>query len=67
MPMAKKPEGTIQSVCPCCNAKLVIDAALGVVISHEAPPKAGPGIDLNDAAGILARAAAAVGLGVLTP
>lgn len=52
--MAKKPDGTIQSVCPCCNAKLVIDAALGVVISHEAPPKAGPGIDLTDAAGILA-------------
>src|SRR6201990_2368190 len=52
--MAKKPDGTIQAVCPCCNAKLLIDAALGVVISHEAPPKAAPGIDLTDAAGILA-------------
>jgi hypothetical protein len=52
--MTKKPDGTIQAVCPCCNAKLLIDAALGVVISHEAPPKAGPGLDLNDAAGILA-------------
>ena len=52
--MAKKPEGTIQSVCPCCNAKLTIDAELGVVISHEVPPKAGPGVDLTDAAGILA-------------
>src|ERR1700740_1230481 len=52
--MAKKPDGTIQAVCTCCNAKLLIDAALGVVISHEAPPKDGHCCDLTDAAGILA-------------
>jgi hypothetical protein len=53
--MAKKPDGTLQVACPCCHAKLTIDATLGVVLSHEAPPpKAGPGVDLTDAAGILA-------------
>src|ERR1700732_4456820 len=40
-------------VCPCCHAKLTVDAVLGVVLSHEAPPKAGPNVDLTDAAGIL--------------
>ena len=27
--------------CPCCNSRLLIDPALGAVISHEPPPKAG--------------------------
>jgi hypothetical protein len=40
--------------CPCCNAKITVDSALGVVLSHEEPPKAGPNLDLSDAAGILA-------------
>jgi hypothetical protein len=52
--MAKKPNGALQVACPCCHAKLTIDATLGVVLSHEAPAKAGPGVDLTDAAGILA-------------
>jgi hypothetical protein len=25
--------------CPCCQAKLTIDAELGVVLAHEAPPR----------------------------
>ena len=40
--------------CPCCHAKLTIDAALGVVLSHEEPPKKGPDVDLTDAQKILA-------------
>ena len=37
--------------CPCCKAKLVIDAKLGVILSHEAPPesKVHMEMDLGDA------------------
>jgi Zn-finger nucleic acid-binding protein len=52
--MNKKNTNALQVTCPCCQAKLTIDATLGVVLSHEAPPKAGPNLDLTDAAGILA-------------
>jgi hypothetical protein len=49
-----KTNNTFQVACPCCQAKLTIDAALGVVLSHEDPPKAGPNVDLTNAAGMLA-------------
>ncbi len=52
--MAKKDAETIRATCPCCQAKLTIDAQLGVVLSHEEPPKKGPDVDLTDAAKILA-------------
>jgi hypothetical protein len=52
--MANKPDGALHLACPCCHAKLTIDTALGVVLSHEAPAKPGPGVDLTNAAGILA-------------
>jgi hypothetical protein len=52
--MPKKNDEALHAPCPCCQAKLTVDAALGVVLSHEAPPKAGPTVDLTDAAGILA-------------
>jgi hypothetical protein len=52
--MSKKNDNALHLACPCCQAKLIIDAALGVVLSHEAPPKTGPNVDLSDAAGILA-------------
>ena len=52
--MAKNNPDTLQVTCPCCQAKLTIDASLGVVLSHEDPPKAGPNVDLSNAAGILA-------------
>ena len=51
--MAKKNSESLQVACPCCHAKLTVDATLGVVLSHQAPPKAGPHVDLTDAAGIL--------------
>jgi Zn-finger nucleic acid-binding protein len=40
--------------CPCCHAKLVVDPVFGAVLSHEAPPKGGPNLDLTDAPKILA-------------
>jgi hypothetical protein len=49
-----KNDAALNVTCPCCHAKLSVDAALGVVLSHEAPPKAGPNVDLTDAAAILA-------------
>ncbi len=54
--MAKKSE-PVEVTCPCCHAKLKVDAELAVVLSHVAPVRAGPGVDLNDAAGILAEQA----------
>ena len=44
----------MQVTCPCCKAKLTVDSIHGVVLSHEAPPRSGPNVDLTDAAGILA-------------
>ena len=52
--MAKKETENLHVTCPCCQAKLTVDAALSVVLSHEAPPKAGPNVDLENAQGILA-------------
>src|SRR5258706_5808016 len=50
--MAKNQE-PLKVTCPCCQAKLSVDAALGVVLSHEEPPRKGPDVDLTNAAGIL--------------
>ncbi len=43
----------MEVTCPCCQAKLTIDPQLAVVLSHEAPPKAAPSVDISDAARIL--------------
>jgi len=51
--MAKKPAPPIEVTCPCCQAKLMVDTELAVVLSHVAPPKAAPDVDINDAAHIL--------------
>jgi len=51
--MGQKSSTSFNITCPCCKAKLSVDGTLGVVLSHEAPPKAGPNVDLTDAAGIL--------------
>ena len=56
--MAKKPAAdTFEVDCPCCQSKLVIDAKLGVVLSHTEPVKAAPDVAIEDAARILADAA----------
>jgi hypothetical protein len=51
--MPKKPEPPIVVTCPCCAAKLTVDTQLSVVLSHEAPPRPKPGVDLTDAERIL--------------
>ncbi len=51
--MSKKSAPAIDVLCPCCQAKLKVDPQLAVVLSHEAPPKAGPDVDLTDAARLL--------------
>jgi len=51
--MSAKSSKTIEVVCPCCHAKLKVDPQLAVVLSHEAPPKAAPDVDLDDTARML--------------
>ncbi len=51
--MAKKSVPPVEVTCPCCHAKLSVDAQLAVVVSHEPPPKAAPDVDLTDAARLL--------------
>jgi hypothetical protein len=51
--MAKQNTDNLQVTCPCCQSKLVVDPVFGAVLSHEAPLKAGPNVDLTDAAKIL--------------
>src|SRR5581483_412050 len=52
--MAKRTGENLHVTCPCCRAKLVVDPVFGSVLSHEAPPKAGPNIDLEKAHDVLA-------------
>ncbi len=51
--MAKKPAPPIEVTCPCCHAKLTVDTELAVVLSHEAPVKPPPDVDLDNTARIL--------------
>ena len=51
--MAKKTP-PIEVSCPCCQSRLTVDTELAVVLSHVAPPKAAPNVDLSDATRILA-------------
>ncbi len=48
-----KKAASVEVTCPCCRAKLTVDPQLAVVLSHEAPPKAAPDVDISDAARIL--------------
>jgi hypothetical protein len=50
--MAKHPSEAFELDCPCCQAKLTIDRALGVVLAHTAPVRP-PSIDLDDTARLL--------------
>ncbi|MGH9742512.1 MAG: hypothetical protein ACRD51_09185 [Candidatus Acidiferrum sp.] len=52
--MGKREPDHLQVTCPCCHAKLVVDAVFGAVLSHEVQIKAGPNVDLENAQGILA-------------
>jgi hypothetical protein len=52
--MAKKTVPPLEITCPCCKSVLRVDTELGVVLSHETPPKAVHDVDISDAANILA-------------
>jgi hypothetical protein len=52
--MGKQTTDNLNVTCPCCQAKLVVDPILGAVLSHEAPARPGPNVDLTDAQKILA-------------
>lgn len=52
--MPKNPSPPIEVTCPCCEAKLTVDTDLAVVLSHTAPLRAAPDVDISDAARILA-------------
>jgi hypothetical protein len=51
--MGNRSGENLNVTCPCCKAKLTVDPVFGAVLSQEAPPKAGPNVDLTDAAKIL--------------
>lgn len=51
--MAKERSSSFEVECPCCQAKLLVDRELGVVLSHTAPPKAASSVDLDDTARLL--------------
>jgi hypothetical protein len=52
--MAKKTVPPLEITCPCCQSVLRVDTELGVVLSHETPPKPVHDVDISDAANILA-------------
>jgi hypothetical protein len=52
--MGLKDGENLNVVCPCCQAKLVVDPMFGAVLSHEVHAKAGLNVDLTDAEKILA-------------
>jgi hypothetical protein len=47
--MSRKSGDTFEVACPCCQAKLVVDRTLGIVLSHVAPVRP-PSIDLDNTA-----------------
>lgn len=53
LPMGRKDGENLRVICPCCQAELVVDPVFGAVLSHEAPVKPGPNVDLTDAQKIL--------------
>jgi hypothetical protein len=49
--------GKFEVDCPCCGATLTVDAELGKVLFHKAPPKAQTGPDLDLASQLLKKEA----------
>ena len=56
MPQSKNSNLSVE--CPCCGARLTIDAVLGKVVSHDAPPPKRNAMDLDQAAALLKEQAA---------
>ena len=53
--MGLKDGENLNITCPCCQAKLVVDPIFGAVLSHTAPVRPGPDVDLTKADSILDR------------
>ncbi|MDR0311534.1 MAG: hypothetical protein LBJ21_08100 [Acidobacteriota bacterium] len=51
--MAEKKISNLTVDCPCCGARLIIDAKLGKVIRHEEPPQKRGSFDLDHAQDLL--------------
>ena len=51
--MGKKSAANLEVVCPCCGARLSVDAGLGKVLHHDPPPKQDKGRDLDRATELL--------------
>ena len=56
--MARPKSADISVECPCCGARLTIDAKLGKILSYEAPPPKRSALDLGQAAALLKEQAA---------
>jgi hypothetical protein len=56
MPQPKS--GDLSVECPCCGARLTVDAKLGKVVSYEAPPPKRSALNLDQAAALLKEQAA---------
>jgi len=37
--MSQNPREPFEILCPCCQARLRVDAEMGIVLSHELPPE----------------------------
>ena len=51
MTQAKNVNLTVE--CPCCGARLIVDAKLGKVLRHEEPPQKHSGLDLGNVQNLL--------------
>jgi hypothetical protein len=47
--MDEKKSSTMEITCPCCDATLIIDPALGAVLDHRGPAKPHMAVQLKDA------------------
>lgn len=56
--MYKPKSGDLSVECPCCGARLRVDAKLGRVVSYEALPSKRSALDLDQAAALLKEQAA---------
>jgi len=51
--MARSKNGNLTVECPCCGARLIIDAKLGKVLRHEEPPQKQGSLDLDNVQDLL--------------
>jgi len=51
--MSSRDRASFEIVCPCCGARLKVDAELGKVLHHTPPPKHTKAPDINHAAQLL--------------